>query len=123
VSWAQEQDWYENTTIIISGDHDSMKADFWDDIGDYERRTYNCFINLPDTVNTDYIKWREFTTLDLFPTTLAALGADIEGDRLGLGTNVFSNEQTLAEQMGIEELDSELSAYSKYYIENFVTEN
>jgi phosphoglycerol transferase len=122
VSWAQEQDWYENTTIIISGDHDSMKADFWDDIGDYERRTYNCFINLPDDTNTDHVKWRGFTTLDLFPTTLAALGVDIEGDRLGLGTNVFSNEQTLAEQLGIEELDSELSAYSKYYIENFVTE-
>jgi phosphoglycerol transferase len=100
-----------------------MKADFWDDIGDYERRTYNCFINLPDTVNTDHVKWREFTTVDLFPTTLAALGVDIEGDRLGLGTNIFSNEQTLAEQMGIAELDSELSAYSKYYIENFVTEN
>ena len=36
-------------------------------------------------------KNRDFSTLDFFPTTLASLGVQIEGDRLGLGTNLFSN--------------------------------
>ena len=38
--------------------------------------------------------------MDLFPKTLAALGARIEGERLGLGTNLFSDEQTLIERYG-----------------------
>ena len=120
VKWIQAQEWYENTTIVLLGDHNSMTSGFWDDIGDYTRRTYNCFINLPDTVDISNVKNRECTTLDIFPTTLAAIGADIEGDRLALGTNIFSNRNTLSEELGIELLNEELSKYSKYYNEKFV---
>lgn len=115
VEWVQKQKWYDNTTIVLVGDHTSMANDFWDDIGDYERRTYNCFINLPDGVDTSNIKNRQFTTLDMFPTTLAALGVEIEGNRLALGVNLFSNEDTLMEKLGKEQLDQELSRYSKFY--------
>lgn len=66
IEWVQQQSWYENTTVIMIGDHTSMVADFWDDIGDYERRTYNCFINLPDDINIDHEKNRIFSTLDYF---------------------------------------------------------
>lgn len=34
-------------------------------------------------------KKRKYTIFDDFPTTLSAMGAQIEGDRLGLGTNLF----------------------------------
>ncbi|MEH2957653.1 hypothetical protein [Candidatus Merdisoma sp. JLR.KK006] len=34
IKWIQGQEWYENITIVITGDHLSMKADFWDDIGE-----------------------------------------------------------------------------------------
>ena len=44
---------------------------------------------------------RTYTTFDAFPTTLAARGADIEGNRLGLGTNLFSSTQTLSERFGV----------------------
>ena len=37
--------------------------------------------------------------MDMFPTTLASLGAVIDGDRLGLGTNLFSDKPTLAENL------------------------
>ncbi len=43
---------------------------------------------------------RTYTTFDNFPTTLAAMGVTIEGNRLGLGTNLFSSEQTLSERYG-----------------------
>lgn len=119
VAWIQEQPWYENTTVVLVGDHTSMVADFWDDIGDYQRKTYNCFINVPEEVNVSYVKNRKYATLDYFPTILASLGVKIEGEHLGLGTNLFSGEQTLEEKMGQEELNSELSYYSSYYVENF----
>lgn len=120
VEWAGRQSWYENTTIVITGDHLSMKGDFWDDIGDYKRRIYNCFINLPDELTADRITNRAFSVLDMFPTMLAAIDVDIEGDRLALGTNLFSQEETLPEQMGFAAFNQELKLYSNYYYINFV---
>ena len=120
VKWIQQQEWYENTTVILLGDHNSMKADFWDDINGYKRTTYNCFINLPESVDTTNIKNRKFNNLDIFPTVLASLGAQIEGNRIGLGVNLFSDEQTLLEELGGKVLGTELQRYSKYYTEKFV---
>lgn len=120
VNWVSEQDWYENTTIVITGDHLNMKVDFWDDIGDYNRKIYNCFINLPEGTMASQTVNRQFSILDMFPTILVSVGADIEGDRLGLGTNLFSQQQTLPEQMGFEELNQELKLYSNYYYMNFI---
>ena len=120
VEWIQQQEWYENTTIILLGDHNSMKPDFWDDIDGYKRRTYNCFINLPQDVYISNVKNRDFTNLDIFPTTLSAIGVDIEGNRLGLGVNLFSDEMTLLEEMGNDELKGELKKYSDYYMQKFV---
>lgn len=120
VRWIQQQDWYENTTVVLQGDHNSMVADFWDDIGDFKRRTFNCFINLPEDANTQNVKNRDATSVDLFPTTLASLGVTIEGERLGLGTNVFSDSRTLAEDIGWKDFNAELKKYSKYYIDVFV---
>lgn len=118
VAWMQEQDWYADTTVILIGDHKSMAADFWDDIGEYQRRTYNCFLNVPEQLSTENTKERKFDTLDYFPTILASLGVEIEGERLGMGTNLFSGRSTLLEEMGME-YEKELQKYSKYYVENF----
>ncbi|EEG89235.1 hypothetical protein COPCOM_02214 [Coprococcus comes ATCC 27758] len=111
VKWIQQQPFYENTTIVISGDHLTMDSDFCNDVSeDYERSVYNVFINLPEGLDTSFEKThsREFATLDMFPTTLAAMGVTIEGDRLALGVNLFSDEQTLTEQYGRKGLDKEL---------------
>ena len=80
---------------------------------------YNCIINPAEEVDEDVMKNREFCTLDMFPTTLAAMGCDIEGDRLGLGTNLFSQQPTLMERMGYTKLCAELSKQSDYYNNNF----
>lgn len=120
IGWAKEQGWYENTTIVITGDHQSMKSDFWDDIGGYKRTIYNCFINLPKGLSANQITNRAFSNMDMFPTILTAIGANIEGDRLGLGTNLFSAEQTLPEKLGEEVFSEQLGLYSKYYYSNFI---
>jgi len=120
VSWIKQQDFYKNTTIIISGDHPTMDAGFISrNIPDgYNRKVYNCFIN--SFANTQNHKNREFCSLDMFPTTLAAIGCKIEGERLGLGTNLFSVKPTLCEELGTDTLDKKLSLRSDYYDNEFL---
>lgn len=118
LDWVCAQPFYENTTIILSGDHLTMDPEFLADIDDsYIRTSYNCIINAPvEPVQTQN---RQFGSIDMFPTTLAAMGVQIEGDRLGLGTNLFSGEKTLSEQYGHTQLDAELQKGSEFYFEKF----
>ena len=113
VKWIQQQDFYDDTTIIITGDHLTMQNNFYDIKDGYIRTVYNTFINSPITPIKE--KERLFTTLDMFPTTLAALDVDIEGNRLGLGVNLFSDEVTLLEEMGLKKLNAEIAKKSFYY--------
>ena len=119
VRWIQEQPFYENTTIVISGDHLTMDPDFMQEVDEnYQRTIYNCIIN--PAVEPVQEKNREFGTFDMMPTTLAAMGVQIQGDRLGLGTNLFSDKQTLAEMYGFEALDWELQKRSEFYNTRFL---
>lgn len=112
VSWIQQQRFYENTTIVLVGDHLTMDSDFCEDVdSDYVRKVYTSYIN--SSVEVEVNKERNFTTFDFFPTTLAALGVEIEGERLGLGTNLFSTKQTLTERFGIESVRNEIERRSK----------
>ena len=111
VKWIQQQDFYENTTIVISGDHPTMDSDFCEDVDeDYTRKVYTTYINAEEDALSSR---RSYTTFDNFPTTLGALGVQIEGDRLGLGTNLFSSTQTLVERYGIDMEESELKKKSE----------
>ena len=112
IEWIKKQDFYKNTTIIISGDHLTMQNGFFNE-ENYERTVYNTFINSKATSNT--YKNRMFTTMDMFPTTLASLGVKIEGNKLGLGTNLFSNEQTLIEKYDYNYVNEEIKKKSFYY--------
>lgn len=124
VEWLQQQDFYENTTICITGDHSSMQSGFLEEydydihMGNIERKVYNVFINAAcEPVN---MKNRKFTTLDYFPTVLASLGAEIDGDRLGLGTNLYSGRETLAEEYGFEGIFAEMNRKSNFYDNNIL---
>lgn len=127
VEWIKQQDFYENTTICITGDHSSMQTGFFEDYeydkheGDTARKVYNVFINAK--ANPVNHKNRQFTTLDMFPTVLASLGAQIEGERLGIGTNLFSDVPTLAEEYGYEQLFAELNKKSRFYDNNILYPN
>ena len=113
VKWIQQQDFYENTTVILCGDHLTMAAEIGKDApAGYNRTVYNCILN--PAAEPEQSDGRVFTTMDMFPTTLAALGVQIEGDRLGLGTNLFSGRPTLAEEIGYDALEENVSLHSKF---------
>jgi len=114
VSWIKTQPFYENTVIVISGDHLTMDPGFLSDIEEnYKRSIYNCIINPAKEPIKE--KCRSFASFDMLPTTLSAMGADIEGSRLCLGTDLFSDTPTLAELYGYEALDTELQKNSEFY--------
>lgn len=104
VRWIQQQPFYENTTIVIIGDHLSMAKDFFEDVDkSYLRTTFNLIIN-PAEGLLEIPNERKFNRWwfngDMFPTMLASMGVKIEGERLGLGTNLFSDKPTLMEENG-----------------------
>ena len=125
IDWCGQQPFFDNTTIVIAGDHSSMAdavdltgisvSEYNTHIGSADRLIYNVFINSLATPVQE--KNRLFTTLDIFPSTLASIGVQIEGDRLALGTNLFSDRQTLAEEYGYEYLFEELYKLSHFYNE------
>ncbi len=123
VEWIQKQDFYENTTIIICGDHPTMDENYLNgsvvqDLSTYQRKVYTTIVNSACEYTLDYD--RTFTTMDMYPTTLASLGVEIEGNRLALGTNLYADEPTLVERLGIDSLNGELEKTSKYYKRNIL---
>jgi len=114
LDWLKGQDFYKDTAVVISGDHTTMDTNFCSDVdSSYPRRTYTAFLNA-DTEPAFSKEAREYSTFDIFPTTLAAMGVDIAGNRLGLGVNLFSEEPTLTEEYGVEDLRKELSRGSDF---------
>lgn len=91
-----------------------MDSDFCRDVPlDYTRKVYTAYINSAVEPEKPEL-YRDYTTFDHFPTTLASLGAEIEGNRLGLGTNLFSSEWTLTEKYQRDRMALELNRKSKF---------
>lgn len=116
VNWLKQQNFYEDTTLVILGDHLSMQpGDYFSThtYDGYERTIYNAFINavaVPVQSNN-----RIFTSLDMYPTILGSIGVDVEGNRLGLGTNLFSDRKTIVEEHGLQFVNNELGKNSMFY--------
>ena len=107
LKWIQQQDFYENTTIVISGDHPTMDSDYCAEIdqeGNYDRRVFTAYINAAAYAQDQ--QERTYSTFDNFPTTLAALGVQIDGDRLG--------PKTLLEEFGNSKVNAELKKKSEF---------
>ena len=84
---------------------------------EYEKKVVNVIINsVIEATNTNKI----YSTMDLYPTTLAAMGVKIEGNRLALGSNLFSEEKTLIEKYGFKYVNDELSRVSRFYNNNIL---
>ncbi|MGL4697007.1 LTA synthase family protein [Enterococcus larvae] len=121
IKWCSTQPFYENTTIIVTGDHLTMDQKFIDEyLQDYDRTIFNLFINSPIDPDSERVKNRQFTSMDLFPTTLASLNVTIAGERLGLGTNLFSNRKTIVENSTLEDIQNQLSQQSDFYNEHIL---
>lgn len=120
VNWVKQQDFYPNTTIVLVGDHTTMDIDYFNNIDkNYVRSVYNVIINPKynkDEINVN----RSCSVVDMFPTTLASIGAEIEGNRLGLGVNLLSNEKTILEKYGYNYVQEELQKTSVFYNNRFI---
>lgn len=122
VRWIQEQPFYENTTIVLTGDHTSMDQDFFRDFDPaYQRTVFNLFLNSPVKPQGEVYN-RLFAPFDFYPTILSSIDIQIEGNKLGLGTNLFSQEKTLMENVGKSAIDEELNKRSNFYNDEFVSE-
>ena len=121
VRWCQEQPFYENTTIVISGDHPTMDFNF---VSEHTRQlndrgVYTCIIHPYGDLTPATTRTREASTFDIFPTTLAALGAQWNGDQLAFGVNLFSDAPTLVEQKGRDTLNLQLQMPADTYMRRF----
>ncbi|WP_295093913.1 LTA synthase family protein [Ruminococcus sp.] len=120
VNWIQAQPFADDTVIIIYGDHLSpveVRSLFKNKPSDYIRTTYNCIINAQKKPVNE--KNRIFTSMDMYPTTLSALGVKINGDRLGLGTDLFSDRPTLCEELGEDIFTHQIQLNSKFFQHEF----
>ncbi len=132
VRWIQKQPFYENTTIVLIGDHLSMDKKFFKDMDEnYLRTTFNLILN-PAGDLLDIPKSRTqnrwYFNGDMFPTILASIGVKIEGEKLGLGTNLFSGEPTLFEmhgegEKGWQKANDLMKLKSEFYNENILVGN
>ncbi len=123
VRWIQDQPFYENTTIVLIGDHLSMAKSFFENVKGFKRTCFNLFINPPaELCDIDESRFynRDWAVFDMFPTLVACLGVEFDGNRLGIGTNLFSGEQTLFERDGVKEVNKELENRSNFYNKEFL---
>lgn len=118
VEWLKQQAFYEDTTVVIIGDHVNMLSTFCSDKDAEARGRYNLFLNA--AVTTDNTKQRSFTAFDFYPSMLAAAGFTIKNDRLALGTDLFSASQTLTELNGLKKVNTELEYRSVFYIDRIM---
>lgn len=124
LDWAKTQEWYDNTVIVVVGDHP------WQDASnefttltkrDGERQIFNLIIH---SRNSDIHNSCTYSNIDMAPTILNALGINFKSvsnkgqesdSRIGLGVSLFSNDQTLVCKYGQEYLTKELDKYSYFY--------
>lgn len=118
IEWCKTQPFYNDTVIMLLGDHPRMDTALVEGVESSKRTAYNSFINYGDNAGLT-TQSRIFTHMDMFPTTLSAMGFEYDGSRIGLGTDMFSGEPTLAEELGFEHFNDELAKYSEYYLDNF----
>ena len=89
----QKTPYWQNTTVVIVGDHPMFKALQTQQRKKYRRGIYNVFLNLPDGLS--YNPRKEFTALDLAPTYLELLGIKLPEHAFGLGRSLFSDVPSL----------------------------
>ena len=114
IEWAKQQEWFGTTTIVVVGDHATMAAPSSVGFKDTTITHYwlNFFINSAKTANTYE---RKFTSLDMYPTILESIGAEIPGRALGLGRSLYATEPTLLEKYGQDSLNKAIKKRSIEY--------
>ena len=119
IEWLKKQPFFKNISLVVLGDHLVINNALYDKYlqpHQKKRRIFNLFINsnYTENINTN----RHFSGVDIFPTVLESIGADIPNRRLGLGVSLYDNsQQTLIEVLGKKRLDEELYKKSDRYFD------
>ena len=108
IKWIQKQDFYKNTTIVVLGDHIVIGNN---DIYPKKenRQIFNMIINPVEGLEAQNHKW---TTLDVAPTIMDAIGFKNNG--FGLGRSLWRKTPTLFDKYTIQ-LDAEFNKNSDFY--------
>ncbi|MBQ7660092.1 MAG: LTA synthase family protein [Alphaproteobacteria bacterium] len=116
LTWLKAQKFYENTTVVVLGDHPAMKEE--DLVDKKQPRQIVNFILNPSPIFKKQ-PHQAFTTIDVAPTVLNAIGVNFEDGAFGLGRSLFAKAPTLFERDGLS-FETELMKASKVY-ESFET--
>lgn len=116
----QSMPFYENTSIVIFGDHLFMGTSLVE--GSPNRKWIDIFVNTPKVPVSE--EKRLFSDVDMLPTILSSINFEIDGERLGFGVDLFSNKKTFIESIGLDSLNKGLEtmsghlAYESYLLQN-----
>lgn len=113
LSWAKTQPWYENTVISVMGDHTQPRLSVKAGVPKSDSLYWTNFI-VNSTINIP-IRERQYSSLDMYPTLLEAMGFELEHRGLALGRSLFSDSLTMLELYGRKTLDSLLRERSIQY--------
>ena len=118
VCWIQNQIWYENTMIVITGDHNYLDSPLNNFIRDecelsydeavLKRRVLDIIINPYTDVLKSEQKFRRFSSFDFMPTILELMGYKLSEDGLALGKSLLRNSKTLVELYDEGEMEKEI---------------
>ena len=120
LEWMRKQDFYENSLIVILGDHLYMGDDLYGDsaknnlFSNHNRHAYNVFINT-DKDYSRFAKNRDYCTFDYFPTIIDCLGIEYKEPGLGIGRSLVREGKTLLETLGEEKLSAEMVKKNTLY--------
>ena len=111
IEWFKNTPFYENTTVVIVGDHAlsyKLKGQ-----AKAKHGIYNVFLNVANGLAFDENK--VFSTYDLAPTILEALGINLKPRAFGLGRSLFDDNKTLIDERGVIKFKLELMKNSSFY--------
>lgn len=113
VAWAKQQSWYANTVISVMGDHTMAMLSPKANVPSTDSLYWTNFI-INSSVETP-VRQRPYSSLDMFPTLLEAMGFKLENRSAALGRSLYSDSLTMLELYGRQTLDSLLRERSIQY--------
>ncbi|WP_290736534.1 MULTISPECIES: LTA synthase family protein [unclassified Fibrobacter] len=113
LDWAEQRPWFSNTVIAVMGDHAMPSLSSKVKIPPDDTLYWTNFMLNP--AHPVPQKQRRYSSFDIFPTLLEAMGFTVEGRSMGLGRSLFSDTPTLLETYGQQVLDSLLRERSIQY--------
>jgi phosphoglycerol transferase len=135
MNWLEQQEFYENTTVVILGDHLYQDSLFFPEkfrikdlasryekeiltensIETYNRYPINIFIN--SFLNPNEVKHRKFSHFDMLPTLIESIGGVFESEGLAIGRSIngTNGNATLLNKYGEAAMNMQLKRQSALY--------